>query len=337
MLGLVNRRLGNIDEAISNLKMALELDAGNLAVRTLLSWIQLGLGQFKEGWLNYIRREKSTEDRLNIPKLPLQQQGASILLVSEQGFGDELFFLRFAGELRSRGLQLSYRGSTRLRPLFADQELISNWIDPQESINSSDFDAVISIGDLPVVLGMSSEGDIPPPLRLKVKSTKLQKIILRLGTCLDKKLIGVTWRGGTENFDNLLFKQTPLEQLGAALRNSTGNIIIIQRNPKPGELEQLAHYAGREVYDFSDVNEDFEEMLALLSVLEDYIGVSNTNMHLMAGLAKPARVLIPHPVEWRWMEGGDQSPWFRDFKLYRQDKLGCWDLAFSNLAADLTG
>ena len=75
-------------------------------------------------------------------------------------------------------------------------------------------------------------------------------------------------------------------------------------------------------------------MLALLSLLDEYIGVSNTNMHLIAGLAKPAKVLIPFPPEFRWMEKG-RSPWFPNFSLYRQDKSGSWDKAFEELENDL--
>ena len=36
-------------------------------------------------------------------------------------------------------------------------------------------------------------------------------------------------------------------------------------------------------------------MLALLSLIDEYVGVSNTNMHLRAGVGKTAKVLVPAP------------------------------------------
>jgi hypothetical protein len=76
-------------------------------------------------------------------------------------------------------------------------------------------------------------------------------------------------------------------------------------------------------------------MLALLDVLDDYIGVSNTNMHLRAGAGKTARVLVPWPAEWRWMIAGGTSPWFPGFRIYRQRPDGDWKEALTALAADL--
>ena len=59
-------------------------------------------------------------------------------------------------------------------------------------------------------------------------------------------------------------------------------------------------------------------MLALLALLDDYVGVSNTNMHLRAGVNRTAKVLVPAPPEWRWMAEGKESPWFPGFTVYRQ-------------------
>ena len=59
-------------------------------------------------------------------------------------------------------------------------------------------------------------------------------------------------------------------------------------------------------------------MAAVLSLIDEYVGVSNTNMHIRAGLGKTARVLVPFPPEFRWMHAGSQSPWFAGCQLYRQ-------------------
>jgi hypothetical protein len=76
-------------------------------------------------------------------------------------------------------------------------------------------------------------------------------------------------------------------------------------------------------------------MLALLHLLDDYIGVSNTNMHLRAAAGRSARVLLPNPAEWRWMRWGRASPWFPGFRCYRQSLRGDWSGAMAELARDL--
>jgi hypothetical protein len=92
---------------------------------------------------------------------------------------------------------------------------------------------------------------------------------------------------------------------------------------------------GRPVYDLSPLNEDLEEMLAVLSLLDEYVAVSNTNTHLLAGLGKTGRVLVPYPPDWRWMLQGDESPWFKGFKIYRQMANGDWSMALEQLQTDL--
>ena len=46
----------------------------------------------------------------------------------------------------------------------------------------------------------------------------------------------------------------------------------------------------RPVHDLTALNEDLEGMLALLSCLDEYTGVSNTNMHLRAAAGRTARM-----------------------------------------------
>jgi hypothetical protein len=76
-------------------------------------------------------------------------------------------------------------------------------------------------------------------------------------------------------------------------------------------------------------------MLALLALVDDYVGVSNTNMHLRAGAGRSARVLVPAPPEWRWMVSGEESPWFPGFRIYRQGTDGDWGEPLARLAGDL--
>jgi len=88
------------------------------------------------------------------------------------------------------------------------------------------------------------------------------------------------------------------------------------------------------VHDFTALNEDLEDMLALLSFMDEYVTVSNTNVHLRAATGRNSRVLVPNPPEYRWMAEGEESPWFPGCKLYRQKVDGAWEEALAALARD---
>jgi hypothetical protein len=152
--------------------------------------------------------------------------------------------------------------------------------------------------------------------------------------------IGLTWRAGVAPEEQrgtswMLHKRIPLEDLGTALRRVEGTFVALQRRPHSGEIERLGGALGRPLHDLTALNEDLEGVLALLAVLDDYVGVSNTNVHLRAGTGRAARVLVPCPPEWRWMATGDESPWFPGFTVYRQGPDGDWSDALARLTRDL--
>jgi hypothetical protein len=89
------------------------------------------------------------------------------------------------------------------------------------------------------------------------------------------------------------------------------------------------------VHDLSRTNEDLPQVLAVLAALDDYVTVSNTNVHLRAALGRTARVLVPNPPEWRWMRAEGGSPWFPGFSVYRQPASRDWSAALAKLRSDL--
>ena len=146
----------------------------------------------------------------------------------------------------------------------------------------------------------------------------------------------MTWRAGARNRFRRLYKETPTADLVDAMRGIAGTFIAIQRNPEPGELDRIESRLGRPLADLTALNDDLEDMLALVGLLDDYVCVSNTNLHLRATQGGACRVLIPNPPEFRWMARGVESPWFPGTTVYRQDTEEDWIDALARLCADLS-
>jgi hypothetical protein len=104
----------------------------------------------------------------------------------------------------------------------------------------------------------------------------------------------------------------------------------------PEDLARFTAALGRPALDLSAVNDDLQDALAVLSLIDEYVGVSNTNTHLRAGCSgKNARVLVHHNPEWRWGLHGPRSSWFPLFTVYRQSARNGWSPTLEALAADL--
>lgn len=361
---------GHLLGGLRELACAEKLEPGAVFHQQLLSTIFLSAGMFSDGWAAYTRRPyfQLAENRTRpgvVQALPDDLSGKRILVWREQGLGDELFFLRYLPTLKKCGAHITAHVSARLAPMIARTRLANAVVPDDMPSPVMNADAAIFCGDLPHALhgcpaspsrspaSPALMRDHPvrtaayfpmpaPTLRIPALAESVIRVREQLREAGTPPYLGVTWRAGTAareqiGTDWVFSKQIPLSALGAALRDWPGTVVALQRRPEQGELPALAAACGRPVADLTALNEHLEDMLALQELIEDYVGVSNTNMHLRAATGRTARVLVPAPAEWRWMQYGTQSPWFPGFRIYRQAMNGDWSAALAMLTRDLAG
>lgn len=336
-------RTGSEADGISWLERALALQPDSAEYRSALSTLYLSLGNLAAGWREYEWRAARQNFLAGNPSLqpattlPDRFSGVRVSLLREQGLGDELFFLRFAAALKSRGAEITYYSHPKIASILERAPVLDRVIAEKRPLRAADPSMLI--GDLPQALGAL---EFAPPLALAPLPDQLESMKQRLAALGPPPYLGLTWRAGTapelqRGSGWSLHKAIPLEALAAALRGVDGTTIALQRHPENGEIGRLAQFADKPLHDLTALNDDLESMLALLALIDDYVGVSNTNMHLRAAAGRSAKVLVPQPPEWRWMAAGYESPWFPGFRIYRQDTDGDWGAALGRLAADLQG
>lgn len=332
-LGTSYANLGRLDLQLPILEKLVQRNPEDPVIRFQFAWHLLGAADWSLGFREYGYRPSrcgATAAANGTPlanRLPADMTGDRILVVQDQGIGDEWFFLRFLPELQKRGAQLHYWTSSKLAPLLERTGWFSRiWREPPPP---QDFEAAILVGDLPFLLGFTTGQMPPPPLPIQPISTIQSHVQTVLKAFGPPPYVGVTWRGGT-NFlsergvrKRLLDKAIPIDRIASWLP-SDATIISLQRNPGSSEISLLAQKLGRPVLDAAVFNEDLEQVLGLLACLDHYYAVSNTNVHLAASLGVPCTVFVPMPPEWRWMAAGDESPWFPGYRVVRQLPGGAW-------------
>lgn len=310
-LGSNQRARGNLEAAREAYSRALELRPDFPECRWNLALVQLAKGDFAEGWSNYRYRPSADRERTPFPHAPLPP--GPFHIVGEQGLGDELFFLRYAAALAGQGARVRYAPDAKLGSML--ERLDSIDIAP-----ANDRSACIAVADLPYLMGLDA---VPPSIRLQPEPAHLAAMGDRLAASGPGPYLGYMWRAGIKQ-PGSLFKEIPALDLAGALQDWPGTLINLQREPRADE----ARLPGA---DFTACNDDLEDMLALMALIDHVVGVSNTNMHLRAAVGGKAHVLVTHPAEYRWMASGETSPWFPDFRLYRQGADGSWDAALGAL------
>jgi tetratricopeptide (TPR) repeat protein len=361
--------LGQFDEGLCRLAATLAADPASTSARQMLGTALLARGSLAEGWMEYgyrpaLGRLREKYATLDLGRtMPADLTGKHVCVLREQGLGDELFFLRYVRSVAARGARITYRASDKIKSLIERIAGIDRVID--ESTPLPDADAAILVGDLPHACSMLPASPltaltyepapglrgfssriavywppVPPSVVIAPLQDRLAAMRARLSAAGDPPYIALTWRAGTAPDKQLtaswlLHKEIPVPALADSLREVPGTVIALQRNPGPGECDALGAALGRQAHDFTEINEDLEDMLALLALIDEYIGVSNTNVHLRAAVGRSARVLVPCPPEWRWMHGRKYSAWFPAFPTYRQSPQGDWSAALALLRADL--
>jgi Tfp pilus assembly protein PilF len=318
------------EAAVAWLREQLARQPDSQPTHHIFAVLLLSLGLWREGWQHYLWRTHGAPQRAK-PVLPARLDGKRVLLRGEQGFGDILFFLRFAAELRDRGAAVALECPPKLEPLVADQIAIDEGAAP---------DLQVSIADLPALLETDA---VPSALSLRADGSQCARARERLARLGRPPYLGLTWQAGTNVLRKreygtdlaLLYKEVSPALLGQAVRGWPGTLVSLQRGPTPDDLQAIRTAAGAEVHDLSAANENLRETLALLAQLNEYVAVSNTNIHLLAGLGRTARVLVPHPPEWRWMRRDGASPWFPGFPIYRQPPNFDWTEPLERLRQDL--
>lgn len=332
-LGAALRGMGRYAEALESHARSLTLKPDLAEARFNRALILLGEGRFDEGWSDYRARPsarafRARQTAAETPRLPAALAGKTVMVVTNQGFGDELFFLRFAPALKARGAKVLYRAGDKIAPLARQIAALDQVIDGETAMPA---DVTLLVDDLPYALG---ETGTPPALALTPDAQTLAALRGRLAALGPAPYLGVTWRGGVDK-NGSLFKEAPRADIARIAGAWPGTVLLLQRAPLAGEVAAFAHEAGRDAHDLSALNNDLGDMLALLALLDDYVAVSNTNVHLRQSLGLPSRLLLPMPPDWRWMHAGAQSSWFPGTRIYRQAADGSWSDALSGLADDL--
>lgn len=293
--------------------------------------IRLRHGEFAPGWADYARGTIPTDPApdFSAEPVPPDLAGRRIRVDRDQGLGDEIFFLRFVAELKRRGAYVTYRGDRRLTGMIGRTDVVDRAIAIREDAGACDL--AYCAAHLPHLLDANEP---PPSIRLPSDAARVADMKKRLDALGDAPKIGITWRAGTQARDRLS-KIAPQDGIAEALKGLPVTLVALQRNPHDGEMRRFAELSGVELHDFTGLNDDLDGMHALLGLLDDYVCVSNTNVHLRAAHGLPSRILVPFPAEFRWMQTDGASPWFPDCPVYRETYKDGWKPAIGALSADL--
>lgn len=323
--GNVMRECGQPRRGIPFLQYAVEADPTNVTAKFNLAVSYLILGDYARGWPAYEARWQyehlaGTEPQHAQPRWRGEDlQGRTILVVGEQGHGDNIQFSRFLLNLHAAGAQVLLQTTAGLIPLFNTSPVIA-WIGTYTDTPPK-FDYWVPIMSIPGILGITLD-NLPAQVQYINAASDKHAAWLRLLGAKKRMRVGFSWSGRRDAWLNR-HKGMPFETMFELVRNNPDyEWINLQVDATEEESSALAA-VGVTMYPGSIMS--FADTAGLIACLDVVISVDTAITHLAAAQGRPTWLMLQwFATDWRWLLDRDSSPWYPTVRIFRQPSMGDW-------------
>jgi len=336
--------LGNMKrfaEAEILYRAALAMAPGYEEAQFNLGLLLLSLGRFAEGWpLHEVRQALAPKERtvhaMVAPCLRWKGEdirGKSLVILPEQGFGDQIQFCRYVNELKGMGArQITLICEPALVTLFQSVRGVDCVAEKQEAM-TSEPDFWTRYLSLPHHLGTTLHS-IPNDLPYLYPSSDRKK---HWEQYLPREIffVGLVWKGDGSH-KNDAKRSLPSLQTYAPLWSVPG-VVFISLQKGRAEVEATQPPSGQPIVPMGQSIRDFADTAAIISHLDLVISIDSAVAHLAGALGKPCWVLLPAwNTDWRWLHDRCDSPWYPGvMRLFRQTKPDDWSGVMELLVDEL--
>lgn len=334
-LGNTLYELNQLEIALSIYEQAIASKPENAYAHYNKGLILLLQGDFAQGWKLYEHRWRVERDG-PIPRqfpqpLWLGDQpidGKTILLHSEQGFGDTIQFCRYAKLVSALGAHVIMEVPGPLFSLLSGLQGVSQIVKLGQKL--PDFDYHCPLLSLPLAF-KSTLNNIPSSSAyLQVDPQKKAFWQRQLGA-KTRPRIGLAWSG------NRIHKRDRSRslKLAALLEYLPDGYQYVCLQKELRDVDQPILADNKNILFLGEQLTDFSDTAALCELMDLVVTVDTGVAHLAGALGKETWILLPLVPDWRWLLERNDSPWYPTVRLYRQSTYYNWESVLQKLQIDL--
>ncbi|MDB2349317.1 hypothetical protein N9W05_02970 [Alphaproteobacteria bacterium] len=285
------------------------------------SYLLLGKKNFNKGFNYFDARLETNEFKKrnkyhsniikNLNKQREFENNKSILIVREQGVGDEILFSvsKVKIECDKRLLEIFNRSFNK--DIFYP---FGHYSSSNKALQ--EFDNILYAGSLTRYFRNEENAfSIKPYIKTSDKLDKKFNSILN--NFNDKKKIGLSWKSVFNIFGDL--KSLELNDF-KKLYNQDRVFFNLQYGDNIEEISKFKE-AGKSIYNFDNVDlfNDFDSLISILKNLDVFVTVSNSTAHFAGALGVPSILICPKKSStyyyWDYEDG--KTPWYNSVSIIK--------------------
>ena len=327
-----------VSEAEKYCRKAISIDKNNDEFKKTLSIILLKKYDFKNAWNFFDGRLglssfKGKNPNLKLVKNKLPQKNyidksSKILILREQGIGDEILYGTMYFDLLREYSDLIIECDKRLLPLFKNSfkeyenkfVKLGSYSSSLEKINS--FDYIIYAGSLGKYFRNSLNSFSQKPYLKNIKSyedLELDDLLIKINGLK----IGISWKSFKNRYSSE--KSLLLENFKHIFELDDSTIFNLQYGNVENELKKFIHKQNFEIITLKnlDLFNNFIGLANLLSKLDILVTVSNSTAHLASALGVRTILIKPenHASFHYWNYEDGKTPWYQCVDIISKEDL----------------
>jgi len=285
----------------------------------------------------YSRAWKLFDSRLSIPRIKKMnlthdvvkdklikgdqiEETDKLLIIREQGVGDEILFSSIYGDLLENFKNVKIETDIRLKKIFKrsfkKDIFYSSGYFSSSSKEINNFDKIIYAGSLTNYFRHAKENFTGSSYLIsnKKKDAEIKNKIIKFGS---KPKIGISWKSVVNIYGRL--KSLQIEDFEPIF--SKNRILINLQYGEVFDEINKANKKGIEIFTFNkiDLFNDFDSCLSILKNLDVFVTVSNSTAHIAGALGVPTIVICPKKSStyYYWDYDNNLTPWYKSIRVIK--------------------
>jgi tetratricopeptide (TPR) repeat protein len=338
-LGSVLVDIEDYSRAMRAFDKAIELDPKNKNGHIDRALLYFRMGRFSSGWADYEWRweVQSREELLrgvSYPEWCGLGRGA-VLVLSEQGIGDQILYASRLGALSARADSLEVTLDKRLCPLFRRSfpDIVFHQVGQPSTLSAKADKSYIPIADIWKYVDYDGHPQAPYLFADKNRSIEYRKrLVGRSGF-----LVGLAWASSSANPS---LKGFSLIDLRHVFKIQGVTFVSLQYENQAASSTEDPYWPA-ELVQFKNVDNynDIDGLASLILACDCVVTCSNSTAHLAGALGVKTYLLLPFGRGrfWYWdNRDGVRSKWYPSVQIYQKAKHDVgWGTVMQLLKRDL--